>query len=90
MGFDSPKMAPKERKSTKGSSRTPSKALKSSMPLGRKPSTTQHRRKGGEVRFTKSGTKSFDLAHETTKCINTYKNKTFGVNYIFHEPRIRA
>jgi hypothetical protein len=49
VGFDTLKAAPKERNITKESSRTPSKAVKSSMPLQRKPSTTQHRRRGGLI-----------------------------------------
>jgi hypothetical protein len=46
VGFDSPKATTRERNSIKGNSRTPSRALKNSMPLGRKPSMTQHRRRG--------------------------------------------
>lgn len=49
VGFNTLKVAPKERNITKESSRTPLRALKSSMPLQIKPSATQHRRRGGLI-----------------------------------------
>jgi hypothetical protein len=49
VGFDTLKATPKERNIAKESSRTPLKALKSSMPLQRKPLATQHRSRGGLI-----------------------------------------
>jgi len=46
-GFDSPRVAPRERNNIKGGSRTRGKALGRQKPLRKRPSTTQQKRKGG-------------------------------------------